>query len=393
MGSPLTDDAVAAAFAARFGGPPAVVARAPGRVNLIGEHTDYNDGLVLPAAIGRHVRIAARPSGTDLVRLAAVLYGETAEFPASDPGRPAVPPWARYPQGVAVKMADRGIRLRGVDALIDADLPVGAGLSSSAALEVAAALVFEHASGQGLAARERALLCRAAEVEWVGVPCGIMDQFAAALCRRGHALFIDCRSLETHHIPLPADLVLAVCDTGVSRALAASAYARRRQECAQAVRALARMGLPVRSLRDLTSDDLPAVERLPDPLRRRARHVVTENARVVEAARLLEGGQADGLREVFAASHRSLREDYEVSSAELDAMVQAALDAPGCVAARMTGAGFGGAVVALVRRGHGEAFLAAVVDGYRRRTGRDGSAFLTEATDGASLRGWRTSLR
>jgi galactokinase len=384
----LADHAVAQAFAASFGGPPEVVARAPGRVNLIGEHTDYNDGLVLPAAIARHVRVAARRTDTGVVRLVSVLYGERAEFPADDPGRPALPAWARYPQGVAVKMAESGLGLRGVDAVVDADLPVGAGLSSSAALEVASALVFEHSSGQRLSPRERALLCRAAEVEWVGVPCGIMDQFAVTLGRRGHALFLDCRSLDTHHIPLPADLVLAVCDTAVSRALASSAYARRRQECAEAVVALQRMGLPVRSLRDLTPDDLPAVERLADPLRRRARHVVTENARVVQTARLLEGGQATGLRDVFWASHRSLRDDYEVSSPELDAMAEAALDAPGCVAARMTGAGFGGAVVALVDRSQGHAFAAAVLDGYRRRTGRTGTAFLTEAAEGAHLLFW-----
>ncbi len=388
MESSLADDAVAAAFAARFGVPPSGIARAPGRVNLIGEHTDYNDGLVLPAAIDRHVRIAARPTPGGVIRVVASLYGEAAEFPAADPGRPVLPPWARYLQGVAVQMAGRGIRLRGLDALIAADLPAGAGLSSSAALEVAGALVLEHASGHPLPPRERALLCRAAEVEFVGVPCGIMDQFAATLCRRGHALFVDCRSLETHHIPLPRDLALAVCDTGVPRSLAASAYARRRQECDAAVQALRQAGLPVRSLRDLTTDDLPAVERLADPLRRRARHVVTENARVVETARLLEGGQVQGLREVFQASHRSLRDDYEVSCPELDAMAEAALDAPGCLAARMTGAGFGGAVVAVVQRSEGEAFLAAVLDGYRRRTGREGSAFLTEAAEGAQWRAW-----
>lgn len=381
-------DAVAAAFAAYFGGPPAVVARAPGRVNLIGEHTDYNDGLVLPAAIARHVYIAARPTETGVIRLVSTLYHSRAEFPADDPARPALPAWARYPQGVAVKMAERGIRLRGADAVVGGDLPVGAGLSSSAALEVASALVLEHASEQPLSPRERALVCRAAEVEFVGVPCGIMDQFASALCTRGHALFVDCRSLQTHHIPLPADLALAVCDTGVPRTLAASAYARRRQECADAVAALQQMGVPVGSLRDLTARDLPSVENLPDPLRRRARHVITENARVVETARLLEGGEVERLREIFWASHRSLRDDYEVSSAELDAMVEAALESPGCLAARMTGAGFGGAVVALVRRRRGEAFVAAVREGYGRRTGRQASAFLTDAVEGAELLPW-----
>ena len=190
-------------------------AQAPGRVNLIGEHTDYNDGLVLPAAIDRTVTIAAGRNGTGRIRLHAAAYDELVEFPAASPGSVPLQGWARYPQGVAAQLAARGIRLAGMDAVITADLPIGAGLSSSAALEVAVSLALEHAAGVTLPARERALLCRRAEVEFVGIPCGIMDQFAVSLCRRGHALFLDCRSLETHHIPLPSGVVLAVCDTGV----------------------------------------------------------------------------------------------------------------------------------------------------------------------------------
>ena len=372
-------------FTRVFDAHTTLVAGAPGRVNLIGEHTDYNDGLVLPAAIDRHVFIAARRNDSGRVKLAATAFEDRVEFPTDDPGRPALPAWARYPQGVAVKLRARGISIHGFDAAIAADLPVGSGLSSSAALEVASALVMEAISDHALPPRERALLCRAAEVEFVGVPSGIMDQFASTLCRRGHALFLDCRSLETHHIPLGATLAIAVCDTGMARVLAGSAYAQRRQECADAVTALRKAGLKIASLRDLTPDDVPRVERLPEPLRRRARHVLTEDARVVETATLLESGQPGGLRDVFSASHRSLRDDYEVSSRELDAMAEAALDAPGCVAARMTGAGFGGAVVALVQRAAGDAFLAAAAEGYRRRTGREGRLFLTEAAEGAKL--------
>lgn len=372
-------------FTARFGGEPTLLVQAPGRVNLIGEHTDYNDGLVLPAAIDRYVWIAARPSGGTAIRLHSATYEEAAEFPVGNPGRPELPSWARYPQGVAAHMVARGIRLAGLDAVVASDLAVGAGLSSSAALEVASAITFEQMAGRTLSPRERALLCHAAEVEFVGVPCGIMDQFAVALCRRGHALFLDCRSQETHHIPLGRDVVLAVCDTGVARTLAGSAYAERRSECAHAVAALRAAGLRIRALRDVSTDDLPAVERLPDPIRRRARHVVTENARVVESARLLEGNTPADLRNTFLASHRSLRDDYEVSCPELDAMVDAALEAPGCIAARMTGAGFGGAVVALVRRPDAERFLPAVAGAYRRRTGQDGTFFTTDAADGAAV--------
>lgn len=372
-------------FTARFGGTPTLLAQAPGRVNLIGEHTDYNDGLVLPAAIGRYVRIAARPNGSDAIRLYAAAFDQAAEIPAQDPSSPPLPRWARYAQGVARELAGRGIALTGLDAVIDADLPIGSGLSSSAALEVAVSLVLEHTAGVTLPARERAHLCHTAEVEFVGVPCGIMDQFASALCRSGHALFLDCKTLDTHHVPLPSGLIVAVCDTGVRRTLADSAYAVRRQECAAAVQALQAAGQTIHTLRDLTPDDLPLVERLPDPLRLRARHVVTENARVVRTAGVLESGEIDDLGEVFAASHRSLRDDYQVSSPELDAMVEAALDAPGCLAARMTGAGFGGAVVALVRRPEADRFLATVASGYRRRTGREGTFFDAETADGAAV--------
>src|SRR5437879_8045937 len=237
-----------------FGTQPDFVAGAPGRVNLIGEHTDYNDGLVLPAAIDRHVFIAARRNDSGRVRLVATAFEDRVEFPTDDPGRPALPAWARYPQGIAVKLRARGISIHGFDAAIAADLPIGSGLSSSAALEVASALVMEAISDHALPPRERALLCRAAEVEFVGVPSGIMDQFASTLCRRGHALFLDCRSLETHHIPLGATLAIAVCDTGMARVLAGSAYAQRRQECADAVTALGKEGLKISSMQRLTAD-------------------------------------------------------------------------------------------------------------------------------------------
>lgn len=367
------------AFAAHFDRPPTIRVQAPGRVNLIGEHTDYNDGLVLPVAISRYVRIAAAINGTDRIRLRSSAHGETAEIRAGAPAQASAPAWARYPQGVAVKLSARGVHLAGVDALIEGDLPIGSGLSSSAALEVAASLVFEDAAGSHLSPRDRASLCHEAEVEFVGVPCGIMDQFAVSLCRRGHALFLDCRSLETHHIPLPAGLAIAVCDTGVRRTLVDSAYAARRRQCGDALRWLQLRGRRASALRDLTLDDLPLIEEMPDPLRGRVRHVVTENARVIETARALEGGEARRLHEIFQASHESLRNDYEVSTPELNAMVEASLASPGCVAARMTGAGFGGAVVALVRADQQQEFLGSVAREYRTRTDREGAFFVSEA--------------
>ena len=372
------------AFAARFGTQPSIAASVPGRVNLIGEHTDYNDGLVMPVAVDRYVRIVAAPNGEDRIRLYASAYEERAEFPVDAPEEAAVPRWARYPQGVAVNLGNHGVRLAGVDALIGGDLPIGSGLSSSAALEVATSLVLEQTAGGPLRPRERALLCHQAEVEFVGVPCGIMDQFAVSLCRRGHALFLDCRSRETHHIPLPPDVVLAVCDTGIRRSLEDSGYATRRRECEDAVRRLRTRRPGITSLRDVTMDDLSLLDELPPPLDRRARHVVTENARVIAAARALEGGHPEHLRNIFGDSHRSLRDDYEVSCPELDAMVAAALDAPGCIAARMTGAGFGGAVIALVRRKERHPFLEAAASIYRQRTNRSGVCFTSEAAGGAA---------
>ncbi len=373
------------AFTARFGGEPTLFAQAPGRVNLIGEHTDYNDGLVLPVAINRYVRIAARANPALALRLHALAFDATVEFTPGTDDHLALAHWARYAQGVARELARRGVQLAGLDAVIGGDLPIGAGLSSSAAFELALALALERVSEAPRSARETALLCRTAEVEFVGVPCGVMDQFASALCRRGHALFLDCRSLDTHHIPLGAGLVIGVCDTGVRRTLAASPYHVRRQECAAAVEALRASGRTIQSIRDLTAVDLPGINQLPHPLNRRVRHVITENSRVIETARLLTGGETERLRDVFLASHWSLRDDYEVSCPELDAMVDAALAARGCVAARMTGAGFGGAVVALVSEREQERFLQTAAADYLRRTSRTGTFFTTHAVDGATV--------
>ena len=372
-----------ATFTRVFGHGPVFRAQAPGRVNLIGEHTDYTGGLVLPAAIARSITVAAAPNGTDTIRLYSAAYDSLADFPGAAPAVPALPAWARYAQGVAVGLASHGIALLGLDAVVGGDLPIGAGLSSSAAFEAAAALVFEHAAGRHLPPRDLALVCHDAEVSFVGVPCGIMDQFACILAQAGHALFLDCRTQETHHIPLPGTLVIAVCDTGTHRALHRSAYSARHEECAAALRWLQDRGQAIASLRDLTVEDLTQTQAMPDPLGRRVRHIVTENDRVVQTARALEGGDLPALREIFAVSHRSLRDDYEVGADELDAMADAALGAPGCLAARMTGAGFGGAVVALVRREDAAAFLLEVEERYRATGFDPGGLFISPAVSGA----------
>ncbi len=368
-----------------FTDEPTVYVQAPGRVNLIGEHTDYNDGLVLPAAVNRYVRIAARPTNTRVLRIhsRALQADATIALDASDYSHN--PPWTRYVAGLIYEFRHQGFVGRGMDAIAGGDLPIGAGLSSSAAFEVALALVLAHLAGAPLAMREIALLCWKTETEFVGVPCGIMDQFASALCRRGNAMFVDCRSRETHHLPLGEDIVIAVCDTGIRRTVATSAYRVRREECAAAVAALSSRGREVRSLRDLELADLAIVDHLPAPLNRRARHVITENARVLEVTRSLTERTPSTLKDIFLRSHRSLRDDYEVSAPELDTMVESALASPGCLAARMTGAGFGGAVVALVDARQQDAFIQVAADAYRRKTGTEGRFFVTQPVDGAKV--------
>ncbi len=381
----MTADDVVEAFRRRAGGLPRDLIRAPGRINLLGEHTDYNDGFVLPAAIDRHVLVAAAPRDDPWLHVASLTVGEEVVLPAGDPEAPAAPPWARYIQGVAGQLVRAGVTLRGVTAVLGGDLPIGAGVSSSAALEVAVALTLLAAAGATLDRREIALLAQRAEVEFVGVRCGIMDQFTVALARPGHALFLDCRSLEFAYVPVPEALALVVCDTGVRRTLGDSDYNTRRRECEEAVRLLRRDLPEARALRDVDADHLVLVDRLPDPLRRRARHVVTENQRVREAVTALRRADAATLGRLLAASHTSLRDDFEVSVPALEAMVSAASRAPGCYGARLVGAGFGGAALAFVEQGAVRSFLAAAAEGYRAATGREGVFHVCATAGGAEV--------
>jgi galactokinase len=230
--------------------------QAPGRVNLIGEHTDYNEGFVLPAAINRYVRLVGRATSAPVIRIYSVHFAEEIALSADHPDTDGLPHWGRYIQGMAAVLHLAGIRLRGIDGVVGGDLPIAAGLSSSAAVEVDVALAFLHAAGATRAPRETALMAQREEVEFVGVRCGIMDQFSVALGRSGHVLFLDCRTLEVEHVPLPPSLVLVVCDTGVRRSLTLSAYNERRQECARAVQALQQVRPGIRALRDFAPEDL-----------------------------------------------------------------------------------------------------------------------------------------
>jgi galactokinase len=326
------------------------VVRAPGRVNLIGEHTDYNLGLVLPVAIDREIHIAAVPTGDRRVELTRLDTGERLGFEL-DIDRPRDWTWIDYIAGTAFALRDAGLPVRGIRGVIGSDLPEGAGLSSSAALELAAAwAVLDEAAAATLDRLHLARICQRAEDGYVGVRTGLMDQFASSCGVAGSALLLDCRSLAWRRTRLPTDLRLVVVHTGSPRRLDASPYNLRREQCDSAVAALRAVDLRVTSLRDVTPDLLAAQrDRLDPVVARRAEHVIAENQRVLDVVAAFEVGDLEAVGVAFAASHASLRDLYEVSSVELDALVEIAARVDGVVGSRMTGAGFGGCTVNLVR--------------------------------------------
>ncbi len=348
--------------------------RAPGRVNLMGDHTDYNEGFVLPAAIDRDCLIGARTraDGRVLVRSLDVdSDGAVVELAADggdDPER-VEPAWGRYVAGVVRELAERGRQPVGMDAALSSTVPQGSGLSSSAALEVACAVALGGVAGFELPTGELAAACQRAELVATGVPCGIMDQLVSLEGRADAALLIDCRSLAVGQVQLPPGLAILAVHSGLPRALADSAYAERRAACEASA---ARLGLA--ALRDATPEDVAD-----DPF---ARHVVSENQRVLDTARAIAESDLGGLGPLFAASHASLRDDYRVSTPELDALVEALVDA-GALGARLTGAGFGGCAVALVRREDAQIVAERAVERYRAEIGIDPTAFLCRAVDGA----------
>jgi galactokinase len=367
-----------------FNSPPQVVVRAPGRVNLIGEHTDYNHGFVLPAAIDRAIAFAGRRRPDRRVRVHALDFQDAVEFSLDDITRDPQHSWSDYLRGVSKFLEEDGHRLTGADVVFGGDVPREAGLSSSAAVEVGAAAFWKTLLKLELDPVYVVKLSRRAENEFVGVPCGIMDQFISALGRQDHALFLDCRDLSYRHVPLRGDVKIVVCNSGIKRALAQSEYEVRLKQCRQAVAQIASTGLAVNSLRDVKCSDLEtAAQALSELLLRRARHVVTENQRVLEAVEVLAAGNLERFGELMNASHESLRDDYEVSSQELDALVELARKQPGVLGARMTGAGFGGCTVNLVRAEAAEAFAAAVREGYEQTLGLKAETYICRASDGA----------
>lgn len=361
-------------FREHFGDDAELVIRAPGRVNVIGEHTDYNDGFVLPAAIDREVFIALSPTGDDIVEAVSDDFDEPVRFDLRNwdakPGN-----WGRYLQGVMWALAGAGLPIRGWRGCVTSAVPVGAGLASSAALELAVARAVYSLAAATWDPRAAARSCQQAENEWVGVNSGIMDQLASAGGVAGHALLIDCRSLDIQPVPLPEAVKLVVMDTSTRRALHSSGYNDRRRECEAAAEALG-----VQSLRDASTGmamDLDGV------LARRARHVITENERTIAASEALRAGDAAGLGRLMTASHRSLRDDFEVSGDALNTIVDIALDSQGCYGARVTGGGFAGCAVALVETETSEAFCDAVARAYHGATGLTPQLHVCVPTDGA----------
>jgi galactokinase len=339
----------------------------------------------MPAAIGFDTWIAAGPSQTGEFVVYSAQQPQTVKFSADEMNPQPRHDWTDYVRGVKVQLEHEGIRCPGVNLLVDGHVPIGAGLSSSAAIEVATAVALLHFAGADLDSTSIARLCQRAENEFVGARCGIMDQFTALHGQCGHALLLDCRSLEPRPLPLPVDLKLVICNTMVKHSLAAGEYNARRAECEACVRELSRLNPGISALRDVSEADLRnAGGRLPEPLARRARHVVSENARVLRAAEALESGNMPEFGELMYQSHISLRDDYEVSCRELDLMVELARGLPGIIGARMTGGGFGGCTINLVKHDAVNEFVARVSRAYEQQTNIAPEVYVTEASDGAA---------
>jgi galactokinase len=358
--------------------------RAPGRVNLIGEHTDYNDGFVMPAAINLSVFVSLWPRDDRKLQIKSDHFDDEIEFDLDQQNRPSEHHWSDYAVGVAVMLERDGHRLRGARLELRGEVPLGSGLSSSAAVEVATACALVANSNLTIDRRELALLCQRAENEYVGARVGIMDQFVSLFGKAQSALLLDCRSLDYKLLPLPDTVNLVICNTMVKHALASSAYNERRAQCEAGVKHLAQFLPNVRALRDVTLEQLEQYGRdLPEVVYRRCRHVISENARVLSAGKALKQHDLHRFGELMAASHRSLRDDYEVSSEELDLMVELANKVEGVYGARMTGGGFGGSTVNLVDVEKVEEFKRYVASEYEQITKLRPEIYVCEASTGA----------
>ena len=365
-----------------------LVARAPGRVNLLGEHTDYNEGFVFPMAIDAGITICGAPNGEKHVNLYSLDFEASDRFSLEEIVRSTERKWTNYIRGVCQEFKKGGFELQGMDLVLEGNVPQGAGLSSSAALEVAAALLITKLHGWTIPRVELVKLAQRAENEFVGVASGIMDQFASMMGQKDHALFLDCRSLDYELIPTPFEqqgYAVVVINSGVQRGLVESEYNARRRECGEAVERLKRDLPKVSSLRDVTMADLPLIEGLPTVLAQRARHVVTENNRVLLGIEALKSGDLARFGQYLNGSHQSLKADFEVSCPELDLLVESAQNVPGVLGSRMTGAGFGGCTVSLVPQEKLASFKQTISRDYLAHTRLQPEIFVFSASQGARL--------
>ena len=370
-------------FEKLFGAWPRVY-RAPGRVNVIGEHTDYNDGFVMPAAIAFSTYVGIAPRPDRKLAIHSQQFPDHSLFELEHLPQHRTGSWCDYVVGVARELQHRGVPLTGSNLLVRGEVPIGSGLSSSAALEVASACALLGQAGSELPGPEIAKLCRQAENDFVGARVGIMDQFVSCMGKAGHAILLDCRSLDFQLVPIPSRVELVICNTMVKHDHAAGTYNSRRAECEEGVRILARRNPAIHALRDVSVDMLKQyADDLPPIILKRCSHVIYENQRTLDAARAFASGDLARVSELMAASHTSLRDLYEVSSRELDIMVDAAQGLPGFIGGRMTGGGFGGCTVNLVHEENAEDFAAQVAARYRAATGIEPQTYICAAEDGA----------
>ena len=376
---------LAVEFAYRFGRVP-TVSRAPGRVNLIGEHTDYNDGFVMPAALEFATLTAASQRPDRRLRVYSMIMDETREFDLDSPPQGPTGDWSDYIVGVALMLERSGRTLVGADLIVWSDIPIGAGLSSSAALEVSCAHALLTESGLPFDPIEIAQLCQRAENDFVGMRCGVMDQYISCCGVAGNALLIDCRSLESRNVAIAPNLRLLIADSRVRHQHAGGEYNLRREACEEGVKLLSRYLGPIQALRDVTPKQLEAKRRkLPELIYRRCRHIVTENARVLEAERALEAGDLVACGRAMNASHISMRDDFEITCPEVDMLAGLAQTVKGVYGSRMTGGGFGGCTISLIEASAVDKASQILIDGYRIGMGRDVDIYVCAPSDGARL--------
>jgi galactokinase len=381
----MESKALAQQFPVQSGVRPAVFS-APGRVNLIGEHTDYNDGFVMPSAIGLRTRVSMSPRAERKLSIQSEEFPQSFEFDLDDLPSHATGAWYDYVLGIAVTLQNAGYGQKGAKLLVESEVPIGAGLSSSAAIEVATALALISLNGATLPLLEVAKLCQRTENVFIGARVGIMDQFVSCLGKAGHALLLDCRSLEFELIPIPDRIRMVVCNTMIKHEHASGEYNRRREECEEGVRILAKWYPNIRALRDLSLHQLTKHSKdVPEKIYKRCLHVMEENMRVRDGARHLRAGDLRAFGERMRESHRSLRDLYEVSCSELDTMVEAAEGLPGYYGGRMTGGGFGGSTINLVEAADAESFADQISARYQKTTGIKPAVYICSASDGARV--------